>query len=753
MQNRKEKTIMNKGMISSLSLLMCGVLLSTSLLPTATAFAETTVPTTDSSTPVPTDDMLDTGLTDTSKASESPTPTVPNTESTTEDTTEPAQETVVEKSETDTTSESTTDSSTVTSEEVQSLQDTQRVPQPRSVFANIWGTSPVSFDKYTGILTVSAGTIGKEVYGQTTIGSIKKNDISEIIFQDNVRAPENSSSLFADSAFPNLTSIKGSLDTSNVTNMSNMFFYSKAGTLDVSNWDTSKVTNMSSMFSQSQATTLDVSNWDTSNVTYMSYMFSNSQATTLDVSNWDTSKVTDMRGIFGYSQATTLNVSNWDTSSVTNMSSMFYQSPATTLDISNWDTSKVTDMNGMFYQSQATTLDVSHWDTSKVTDMSDMFSQSTATTLDVSHWDTSKVTNMSRMFYQSPATTLDVSSWDTSKVTNMRHMFSQSQATTLDVSSWDTSKVTDMSYMFSNSQATTLDVSNWNTSKVTSMDEMFSNSKFNTLTLGQYSKFEKTVNLPMTDASTGEYTGKWERISPKIPISEYDSSDDFMDKYDGSQPGTYVWQKVKVPAKNLTVYYQDTEGNEISKPKTVSGNVGDKFNEAPLDIKEYTFKEVKDNAPTEGTLSDKEQSITFIYAKNSVKAKGLTVYYQNTKGNEISKSKIVSGNVGDKFNEAPLDIEGYTFKEVKDNTPTEGTLSDKEQSITFIYAKNTTEPTKESNEKPTVTGKTGSSNHRKYSKLLPKTGENVSLIVTLSGVTTLLLALCIWLFRRKQSNQ
>ncbi|MBO0475333.1 LPXTG cell wall anchor domain-containing protein [Enterococcus ureasiticus] len=97
-------------------------------------------------------------------------------------------------------------------------------------------------------------------------------------------------------------------------------------------------------------------------------------------------------------------------------------------------------------------------------------------------------------------------------------------------------------------------------------------------------------------------------------------------------------------------------------------------------------------------------------------------------------------------------MEEYFFKEVQDNTPTEGNLSDKEQSITFIYAKNPTEPTKKSNGKPTVTGKTGSSDHRKYSKLLPKTGENVSLIVTLSGVTTLLLALCIWLFRRKQSN-
>ena len=281
-----------------------------------------------------------------------------------------------------------------------------------------------------------------------------------------------------------------SFDTSNVTLMDFMFAYSQATTLDASKLNTSIVKNMSYMFIDSQATTLDLSNFDTSNVTNMYSMFEGSQATTLDVSNFDTSKVTDMGWMFKGNKSTTVDVSKFDTSNVTNMSSMFSNSQATTLDLSNFNTSNVTNMSDMFSNSQATTIDVSNFDTSKVTNMSYMFWNSKSTMLDVSNFNTSNVTNMSYMFYYSQATTLDVSNFNTSNVTNMSYMFYYSQATTLDVSNFDTSKVTNMSYMFSGSKATTLDLNNFDTSKVTDMSYMFnratnlktiySSDKFNT---------------------------------------------------------------------------------------------------------------------------------------------------------------------------------------------------------------------------------------------------------------------------------
>ena len=261
-----------------------------------------------------------------------------------------------------------------------------------------------------------------------------------------------------------------------ISSMSNMFVYSQATSINLSNFNTSKVTNMSAMFYKSQATTLDLSSFDTSNVTLMDFMFAYSQATTLDASKLNTSIVKNMSYMFIDSQATTLDLSNFDTSNVTNMYSMFEGSQATTLDVSNFDTSKVTDMGWMFKGNKSTTVDVSKFDTSNVTNMSNMFSNSQATTLDVSNFNTSNVTNMSYMFYYSQATTLDVSNFNTSKVTNMSYMFWNSKSTMLDVSNFNTSNVTNMSYMFSGSKATTLDLNNFDTSKVTNMSYMFSSS-------------------------------------------------------------------------------------------------------------------------------------------------------------------------------------------------------------------------------------------------------------------------------------
>ena len=160
------------------------------------------------------------------------------------------------------------------------------------------------------------------------------------------------------------------------------------------------VVSMASMFYYSKATTLDVSNFDTSNVTNMNTMFANSQATILDLSSFDTSKVTNMHAMFRNSQATAIDVSNFDTSNVTNMLMMFRNSQATAIDVSNFDTSNVTDMSGMFTSSQATTLDVSSFDTSNVTDMRSMFATSPnlKNIYANNKFNTSAVTNSDDMF-------------------------------------------------------------------------------------------------------------------------------------------------------------------------------------------------------------------------------------------------------------------------------------------------------------------------------------------------------------------
>ena len=191
------------------------------------------------------------------------------------------------------------------------------------------------------------------------------------------------------------------------------FYFSKVTSIDLSALDTSEVTNMSYMFYGCWSlTSLDLSSFDTSNVTNMSNMFSgigdySMNIEKINVSNFDTSKVTDMSFMFNNcSRLTSLDVSSFDTSQVTNMGFMFSGcKKLTNLDVSNFDTSEVTNMNSMFENCRSlTSLDVSNFDTSKVTSMYEMFYYcSSLTNLDVSNFNVTDETNYKNMFCHCPA--------------------------------------------------------------------------------------------------------------------------------------------------------------------------------------------------------------------------------------------------------------------------------------------------------------------------------------------------------------
>ena len=96
--------------------------------------------------------------------------------------------------------------------------------------------------------------------------------------------------------FSKLTEIFGldNLDTSNVTNMQEMFYGCKSfKQFDISYLDTSSVTNMHSMFHECNSLLqLDASFLDTSNVTDVTYLFANCyNLMFVDLSGWNFGKV------------------------------------------------------------------------------------------------------------------------------------------------------------------------------------------------------------------------------------------------------------------------------------------------------------------------------------------------------------------------------------------------------------------------------------------------------------------------------
>ena len=209
------------------------------------------------------------------------------------------------------------------------------------------------------------------------------------------------------------------LCTTLVTDMSNAFQYNSNpfDGIDITSWDTSNVTNMYEMFSNNSVFNQDIGNWDTSSVTNMDRMFYQNAVFNQDIGNWNTSSVTNMSWMFRNSSAFNQDIGNWDTSSVTIMGWMFRNSSAFNQDIGNWDTSSVTNMGRMFDQTAVFNQDIGNWNTSSVTNMGYMFAYNAVFNQDIGDWDVSSVTNMEGMFYSNSAFNQDLSMWNVVNVT------------------------------------------------------------------------------------------------------------------------------------------------------------------------------------------------------------------------------------------------------------------------------------------------------------------------------------------------
>ena len=294
-----------------------------------------------------------------------------------------------------------------------------------------------------------------------------------------VIANENSGYVFYDFRGVKEISFDNNYDTSNATNMTNLFRNCTSLTeIDLSSFDTSNVTDMSDLFTMWKNQNLDNnlqkiifgSNFNTSKVTTMRSMFTNcNKLIELDLSGFDTSNVTDMFQMFiGCSSLTDLNVSNFNTSKVTNMQGMFSECiNLTELNLSNFDTSNVTNMKYMLSMGgtadsvenvniKLKRLDVSNFNTSNVTDMSFMFAynKSLEEIKGLENFDTSNVVNMNAMFSRLQSIKeLNLCSFNTSNVTDMRYMFDWTfclEHVYVGIG-WNTNNVVNNKYMWSSS--------------------------------------------------------------------------------------------------------------------------------------------------------------------------------------------------------------------------------------------------------------------------------------------------------------
>ena len=151
-------------------------------------------------------------------------------------------------------------------------------------------------------------------------------------------------------------------DVSSVTNLDFTFNLCQAFNQDISGWNiTNSLTTMRSTFANATVFNQNISGWDVSNVTNMTNLFFFAEAFNQDISVWDVSSVADMDQMFNNATVFNQNIGGWNVSSVTSMRRMFNNAIAFNQDISGWNVSSVTNMESMFGDAAAFNQDLGAW--------------------------------------------------------------------------------------------------------------------------------------------------------------------------------------------------------------------------------------------------------------------------------------------------------------------------------------------------------------------------------------------------------
>ncbi|EAG1935529.1 class 1 internalin InlJ [Listeria monocytogenes] len=212
------------------------------------------------------------------------------------------------------------------------------------------------------------------------------------------------------------------------------------------------------------------------------------------------------------------------------------------------------------------------------------------------------------------------------------------------------------------------------------------------------------------------------------------------------QTVNYIYTKNPAPEKGVVeIHYVDENNKQLSSATKISGTVGDNYTTEPKTIDGYTLTTTPDNAT--GTFNTSSQTVTYVYTKNIEAAEPITVNYVDANGKTLAPSETLNGTIGDTYNATAKQIDGYTLSAEPTNAT--GQFTNSAQTVNYIYTKNTNIDQPLPDKKPTNTTPTKPSNLKttevkKASDSLPKTGDSTPWKSALLGVFLSSTALVIW---------
>ncbi|HFK0103349.1 class 1 internalin InlJ [Listeria monocytogenes] len=213
-----------------------------------------------------------------------------------------------------------------------------------------------------------------------------------------------------------------------------------------------------------------------------------------------------------------------------------------------------------------------------------------------------------------------------------------------------------------------------------------------------------------------------------------------------AQTVNYIYTKNPAPEKGVVeIHYVDENNKQLSSATEISGTVGDNYTTEPKTIDGYTLTTTPDNAT--GTFNTSSQTVTYVYTKNIEAAEPVTVNYVDANGKTLAPSETLNGTIGDTYKATAKQIDGYTLSAEPTNAT--GQFTNSAQTVNYIYTKNTNIDQPLPDKKPTNTTPTKPSNLKttevkKASDSLPKTGDSTPWKSALLGVLLSSTALVIW---------
>ncbi|ENZ5676830.1 MucBP domain-containing protein [Enterococcus faecalis] len=526
------------------------------------------------------------------------------------------------------------DSATVNSKETDSTTETadseKATNEKETRLTGEWGTCPYELDTKTNTIRIGSGEApegdrtGKHPfpYSKTAQNGTPLN----IIFEGEVVLQPYSGFFFASvsggttATAPNaIKSIQGlgKLNTSQVTDMSNMFKGYHVKTIDISGWDTHNVVTMEHMFGGNVTVeSIYMRNLDLSSLKNTVRMFVDPKAD--GFSNYGTLKIVDFTGskMTSLEQTDSMFAECIHLENIENSSALGSTNLKSASNMFKNVASSVKKLGG-FYTVGLDELDLS--DIKGVPDnVEGMFNGTKVNELDISGLDLTdaKKTGMLSTYFNNSSGTTQLPALR-SLTLGEKTIISDSDLINLTKSGIYTQNwvnIDDDDVRFSSSQ---LFMSAYDGGKPGTYVQEYINQQKLTVEYKDTKGVE--IHPPQKRVGTAglEYDVTTSKYLLEIPGYTLDE-DRFPDNATGvfATSGitvTYIYKDDSAPEEGtVTVSYKDEDGGKIAEDTILSGAIGEPYQASPQEIEGYTFSKVEGEET--GTYTEENQTITYTYA-------------------------------------------------------------------------------------------------------------------------------------------